>query len=84
MRNVKKQIFQFTEFVNLLLNEVSLICLADPIMYSRYYCTSLREISIRSCLLVNRLWCTVAVLWRDICYRVDKTRPHRVHVYLAL
>src|ERR1700761_6890429 len=42
------------------------------------------KITLRSCLLVNRLWCEVAVriLWRDIWsfqYSVSY-RPYRTHV----
>src|SRR6266511_936500 len=46
------------------------------------------EISLRSCLLVNRLWCKIAVriLWRNVWnihYRIN-FMPHRAHVPLSI
>src|SRR5687767_8396791 len=49
------------------------------------------EISLKSCLLVNRLWCKVAVriLWRCIWntrYNLNEkiSRPYRTHVPLSI
>src|SRR6266542_6474526 len=46
------------------------------------------KITLRKCLLVNRLWCKIAVriLWRDVWnfqYRMD-FNPYRTHVPQAI
>src|SRR5688500_7043366 len=54
-------------------------------------CLEKDEISLRSCLLVNRLWCKVAVriLWKDIWntrYSLGGklSRPYRAHVPFSI